>query len=407
MEDDPQYRHFVQELKESRDSELESRGVNVGVVDNGQTTLTTNTDSQLMYTQHASNVKKAIARIKGKIAAEKHNMKNNLENNFGSQLNGAMLGMLINNMQVAEVYSPPMVVEMANKMGLRGGWGLDLTTTDDDELPWDFNSLKMRNRAVRKLTRDKPLVIIGSPMCTAYGVMNRINYCKMPEEDVAAKLAYARRHLEFCATLYEIQWPNGRYFLHENPDGAWSWDEFVMEKFMSRAGVQKVVGDQCQYGFKSRDEQGIAPARKRTGFFTNAVCIAKWLSKRCPNSPHYQVHRHVTLQGGRARAAQIYLDKLCREICLGIQEQVQRDRDGQYLFANITTEEEPSEQLMKVAKELEEKYQIVEENEDELVEEICDDVFGVSPDPKMVKRARQEEIDYIHKMSRYSKVQIQ
>ena len=189
-----------------------------------------------------------------------------MENNLGSQINAMMLSTLINNMQVAEVYSPPRVVAMANRMGLRGGWSLDFIATDVDGLPWDFNSVKMRNRTVRKLIEDKPLVVIGSPMCIAYITMNRVNYCKMPKEEVAARLAYARRHLEFCVKLYEIQWRNGRYFLHEHPEGAGSWDEPIMKKFMKRVGVQKVVGDQCQYGLKSTDEQGIAPARKRTGF---------------------------------------------------------------------------------------------------------------------------------------------
>ena len=88
------------------------------------------------------------------------------------------------------------------------------------------------------------------------------------------------------------------------------------------------------------------------------------------------------------------------------QEQIQKDRDGQYLLANITTEGKNSSQLMKVADELRDKCRTVEEDDDELIEEAWGDVFGASLGPKEVKRARKEEIDYIHKMSLYSKVPI-
>ena len=173
------------------------------------------------------------------------------------------------------------------------------------------------------MIEDKPLVFIGSPMCIEYSAINRLNHCKTTKEEVNGRMAYGRRHLEFCIKLYEIQLHNGRYFLHEHPAEAGSWEELVMKRLMNKDGVQRVVGDQCQYGLKSRDKDGEAPARKRTGFLINAVCVAKRLSKRCPNSPSYQVHRHVVLINVRPKVAQVYLDKLCREICMGIQEQIQ------------------------------------------------------------------------------------
>ena len=129
---------------------------------------------------------------------------------MGTQLNKIMLSTVINNMQVVEVYSPPRVVKMANEMWLRGGWSLDLTTRDEDGLPWDFNDAKMRNRAIRKILHGKPLIFIGSLMCTEYSAMNMINHSRMPVEEVVARPAYARRHLELCIKLYEIQWKSGR-----------------------------------------------------------------------------------------------------------------------------------------------------------------------------------------------------
>ena len=276
------------------------------------------------YVGMCNNLKKTIARIQEKIRQEKNNVTTQMENNLGSQINIKMLSMLTEQMEVAEVYSPPRVVEMANRMGMRGGWSLDVTTCDTDGMPWDFNNAIMRNRAVRKLLNDKPMVPIGSPMCTEYNAMNRFNHNRMAPEAVEQRIADARKHLEFHVKLYEIQWRNGRYFLHEHPDGAGSWQENAIKNLMRKQGLQRVVGDQCQYDLKSKDEEGIAPARKRIGFLTNAACVSKKLNKRCPNTNTYQVHRHLALENGRTRAAQVYPDKLCKEICLGIQEQIQR-----------------------------------------------------------------------------------
>ena len=161
---------------------------------------------------------------------------NSSANNMGSQLKKLMFNMLIKHMQVAEEHSPPRAVETATNMGIRGGWGFDLTTNGGDGFPWGFNDAMMRNRVVRKLLQDKPHVPIGSPMCTAYSAMNRINYSKMSTKEVAQRMAHARRQVDFCIKLCEIQWRNERYLLHEHPDGASSWEETIMKRLMIREG---------------------------------------------------------------------------------------------------------------------------------------------------------------------------
>ena len=51
---------------------------------------------------------------------------------------------------VDEIYSPPRVVPEAVKQGLRGGLSMDLTTTDENGMPWDFSKLEQRNKAMRR-----------------------------------------------------------------------------------------------------------------------------------------------------------------------------------------------------------------------------------------------------------------
>ena len=121
-----------------------------------------------------------------------------------------MLQTLIANMDVAEFYSPQRVTSIAKQMGLRAGWSLDLTTQDIDGRAWDFNVLEMRNRAVRRVLTDKPLLLIGSPMCNVYSTMNNINHAHMTPETVKERFAYARKHLEFATKLYQLQMQGGR-----------------------------------------------------------------------------------------------------------------------------------------------------------------------------------------------------
>lgn len=159
--------------------------------------------------------------------------------NLGKQMNVVMMQMFVKQMEVAETYSPPRVAAMAREMGFRAGWSLDLTTCDDDGREWDFNSLVMRSRAIRKLLQDKPLVLVGSPMCGPFSCMNHINYSKMCQEEVEQRIVYGRRHSAFCAKFYKIQVEQGRYFsmkTHDRPHQGkrsasnkyWKWKAYFM-----------------------------------------------------------------------------------------------------------------------------------------------------------------------------------
>ena len=75
-----------------------------------------------------------------------------------------------------------------------------------------------RAKARRRIQREKPSVVIGSPPCTDSCTLNQnINHKKMPAEEVRRRMTEARLHLEFCAEIYKEQMCAGRHFLHEHP----------------------------------------------------------------------------------------------------------------------------------------------------------------------------------------------
>ena len=91
----------------------------------------------------------------------------------------------------------------------------------------------------------------------------------------------------------------------------------------------------------------------------------------------------------------------------GIRQQFITDQKGQFLLAQLgKNEDTDSVELLNVAKDMEARYKTVEEEDNELLEEAWGDVSGARLRPGEVKKARQEEVDYIHKMNLYTKVPI-
>ena len=140
----------------------------------------------------------------------------------------------------------------------------------------------------------------------------------------------------FCIRLYKMQLDEGRYFLHEHPRTARSWQEKCMQSIINHPLVVRTEIDQCAYGLRSRDSQGEAPAKKPTSFLTNSAGLRDAVGKRCSG-----FCRHVQLVDGRASAAQIYPQELCRAVTRGIFYQARMD--VQDLFSLTCGEEMPED----------------------------------------------------------------
>ena len=138
-----------------------------------------------------------------------------------------MLAMALNGVDITEVFSPPRVVQMAVRMGMVGGRSMDLKTG------WDFSVRSDRRKAVEMILREDPWLVVGSPPCTMFSLLQNLNvhkYGHMEERKRAfeEKKRAAEEHVKFCVQLYRLQISRGRYFLHEHPDGATSWDLQIM-----------------------------------------------------------------------------------------------------------------------------------------------------------------------------------
>ena len=175
----------------------------------------------------------------------------------------------------------------------------------------------------------KPDLVIGSPPCKYYSRLQQlVKYMNRNDPVWLAEfennLEGAKRHVVFCCHLYDKQRKRGAYFLHEHPWSAGSCDVAAMKKLTAQSDVMTVYADQCQFGLETHiksvhGERG--PAKKPTGFMTNAHCIAESLARVCPGD-----HKHIPLMGGRADAAAKYPMGLCRAICGGLVKQLKYDK---------------------------------------------------------------------------------
>ena len=71
-----------------------------------------------------------------------------------------------------------------------------------------------------------------------------------------------RDHLAFCMALYQIQWDNGLYFLHEFPNGSSSVYEPCLDSLIKEPGVYLVKGPMCAWCMTSTDELGEGLVKK-------------------------------------------------------------------------------------------------------------------------------------------------
>ena len=298
---------------------------------------------------------------------------------------------------VSEVYSPPRVGQLASKLGLSAGTSFDLTQADpDDGLAWDFNLESKRDKAKKRLREEKPFLLIGCPPCTAFSQLFRSNISRMNPAQVNRIVSEGLTHLKFCMELYHTQVNEGRFFLHEHPLGAWSWTHACVTDLLSRNDVWKVRGDMCRFGMYLKDRQGEALAFKPTGWMSNSWCILEELNKLCTNKQGKEPkHRHVDLQGGVAKHAAVYPEKLCLSILRGLRREL--IKQGAMFAGQIGTVCEDTEETLRTA---EMEWEVSAQN-------YFDSVTGQRLDPKLVKEGRQEEKQGVLKQNVFTKRPIQ
>ena len=80
---------------------------------------------------------------------------------------------------------------MAEKLGMKAGWSLDLETTNPTGVCWSFDDKARRKEARDLIVEDPQGLMVASPMCAAFSALQGLNYHKMEPEALKAKLTKA------------------------------------------------------------------------------------------------------------------------------------------------------------------------------------------------------------------------
>ena len=287
---------------------------------------------------------------------------------------------------------------------MRPGYSLDLTTKDPKTgLPWDLSSPTVQARVKELIKKTEPYCVIGSPPCTPFSPLQGLNNHRRDPKVVEREIQMGKKHMRFCLEIYAMQLAAHRHFVHEHPERSRAWLMPEMQQFLLRPEVGSVVMHMCAFGMTAKDEHGRAPVLKPTRIMSSSEEILKRIDRRCSNGYAGHGHRHVQLISGRARFAQVYPRKFAIALCQGIAAQRKLDNLGMKARALMSVDE-----MKKVAS--------TSENEDPseaLHEPGCegmeayDDITGQELDPRLMMRARRDEIKYFRDMGVYEKVSVQ
>jgi len=240
---------------------------------------------------------------------------------------------------VAEVYNPQRFGKRAAHHNLIPGEAFDLT------LGHDLLKQPFQDEVMRYLSKVKPGLVIVSPPCTLFSLLQNMNVNKHTRQYLQ-RLRHAKRLLRFAWKVMQLVISYGGCFVFENPLTARTWLENEIQQLMDRDEVILVAADQCRFGLRSLDGN---LHKKPTGFLTNSPEIAQQLSLRCDGSHQHELILGNNKGGNRARQAQEYPPKLVDAILRGYRKQLLRDEEVQLLTVEMLYQEWQQSQLRQQA----------------------------------------------------------
>ena len=99
--------------------------------------------------------------------------------------------------------------------------------------------------------------------------------------------------------------------------------------------------------------------------------------------------------------------KLCKAICRGFKQQLEANRRGQFLLAELEDNTlTNSKDLAETTRQTKEELPTAMDDNEEQMMIAWNDVSGAELDPKATRAARAEEMDCVRKMNLYTKVPI-
>ena len=186
---------------------------------------------------------------------------------------------------VAELFNPNRFGPDAQKIKLVPGTAFDL------QLGINLLDKNVRNEVETYFDRVRPGLVIISPPCTMYSLLQNLNKRNQQEPEGLRRYLKAtqeaRTLLRFGVMVAKKVLDYGGIFVFEHPVTSKAWALPELQELLQHPKVRLARCDQCQFGLKV-SEKGFL--KKPTGWATNSERIQKALERPCD---HSHDHQHV------------------------------------------------------------------------------------------------------------------
>jgi len=301
---------------------------------------------------------------------------------------------------VVELFSPKRFTAAASRFGLRPGFAVDLCEPKPygphEGQNWDLNKKADVEELEEMVDFEQPTLLSAGPPCETFSTLRRLSDHKRPPEKVQEEKRIGRQHLRTSIKFYRKQYDAGRYFLHEHPFSATSWQDEEMVALQRLPGVYTVDGPMCRFDLEvNAPGRGTGVCYKRTKWVTNSRKLAEALDGWCTNQTGGPYHVHMQLIGGIAHQAAAYPPKLVKAVLTALKAQMLED--GSISDMDLKTGGPvPSKPVVEPWAETPECW--------EEIEKFFDNISGEELPTQLVKEARKIEIDWCRSLPLYTKV---
>ena len=254
---------------------------------------------------------------------------------------------------------------------------------------WDLTSKEDIDELKEMQSYEKPTLLTGGPPCNTFSLLQGAS----AEED-ESKMRAARKLLHVAVQSYRRQHEEGRWFLHEHPEGASSWCDPEIIALQQSPGVSTVCGPMCSWDMELDDgTQQTTRVYKRTKWLTNSRRLASLLDRWCSDQLGNGYHVHVHLVGGLAAQAAQYSPKLVAEVLREVKDHLCETRELSQIQAFASGPDPNQEQWAEWS----------DETWDD-VAKFFDNISGAALPTDKVLEARAEELKWCDHIALYTKV---
>ncbi|CAJ1369328.1 unnamed protein product, partial [Effrenium voratum] len=180
---------------------------------------------------------------------------------------------------------------------------------------WDLTDRKVQAKFLDRVREEEPDEILMAPMCRLWSQMQELSASRSPE--AKRKLVELRRQdhnnvMQFVKRVYMEQCNNSREVTLEHP---WTSRAWMTKAWHQLPGYETYV-DQCAYGLKVPDDEGVVrPSKKPTKFLTTKKHLYHKVGRTCQcGEPHQALEGNAPGAGPRTKLAESYPIALARKL---------------------------------------------------------------------------------------------